>query len=185
MSATSSVANGATVTGYVYTIKKDGVVVKTETIKSNKTTDSYTYTTKAQGSYTVELTVKTSLGDKTDSKLRKNIQSLPQRCVHKIQSSQKIVQSVSLVQAIRPWIKDEKMFSKCCTDQNSGKYYLWQRQRLNDNRQSLRQDYVHSLEVVNRGKAPANDIVEDLSDITDHASVTETGGGTYNADKKL
>jgi hypothetical protein len=57
----------AAITGYVYTIKKDGKVIKTQPISSGSITNSYKgFSTTAQGTYTVSVTVKTSLGDRTD-----------------------------------------------------------------------------------------------------------------------
>jgi len=185
MSATSSVANGATVTGYVYTIKKDGVVVKTETIKSNKTTDSYTYTTKAQGSYTVELTVKTSLGDKTDSNCVKTFNvPAPEMCPQNPKLTKDSPECQPCPGDPTLWIKDEKC-SASVVQTKTAVNITQGNVNASTTTAKASDKIMYTLEVVNRGKAPANvDIVEDLSDITDYASVTETGGGTYNADKK-
>lgn len=66
---TADVSNGATVSGYVFTVKNSsGAVVKTVTVNSTaQSVKSGVVSLPTAGSYTVSLTVKTSLGDKTDA----------------------------------------------------------------------------------------------------------------------
>lgn len=63
----ASVANGATVKGYTYTISRDGKVVDTKTVQSSDSFNTYRYNTSEPGSYTVKLSIDTSLGVQTSS----------------------------------------------------------------------------------------------------------------------
>lgn len=75
----ATVSNGATVSGYIFTVKNSaGAVVKTVTVNSTAlSVKSGKVTLPTAGNYTVSLTVKTSLGDKTDVDCVKNF-TVPQ-----------------------------------------------------------------------------------------------------------
>ena len=63
----SLVSGGATVSGYTYTVKKDGTTVHTKTNSTTNAVDTTTYTQKTPGTYTVTLTVATSQGQQTSA----------------------------------------------------------------------------------------------------------------------
>lgn len=68
LTGTASTANGATVSGYVFTIKNaSGAVVKTMPVTSSQLSATSETVTLESGDYTSNLVVKTSLGDKTDA----------------------------------------------------------------------------------------------------------------------
>lgn len=61
--------DGAKVTGYVYTVfDSNGQLIDTKSAPSSSLSNSVTYTKSTPGIYKVHLTVKTSLGDKNDTK---------------------------------------------------------------------------------------------------------------------
>ncbi len=65
LNGAATTANGATVSQYIFQIYKGNTLVDTKTVNSSALTASTTYTQETAGDYTVKLTVKTSLGDKT------------------------------------------------------------------------------------------------------------------------
>jgi LPXTG-motif cell wall-anchored protein len=63
--AQASLANGAGLRAYVFTIKRNGTVVTTKTVRTNAKTATLEFKTATRGSYTVNVKVLTSEGDKT------------------------------------------------------------------------------------------------------------------------
>lgn len=64
--AQANLENGAGLRAYVFTIKRNGAVVTTKTVRTNATTATLDFQTATRGSYTVNVLVKTSEGDKTN-----------------------------------------------------------------------------------------------------------------------
>lgn len=73
----ATVSGGATVSAYVFTVSRGSDVVHTETVSSSALNASYTYTETTPGDYTVKLTVKTSVGDKTSANCEKQFTVTP------------------------------------------------------------------------------------------------------------
>ncbi len=80
--AAASKNNGATISGYTYTVKDDkGAVVVTKNQASNATTNALAYDFAKDGKYTVLVTVQTSVGDKTAPNCQKPLTVSPEpRC---------------------------------------------------------------------------------------------------------
>ena len=75
--ASADAQNGAKINGYIFKVYRDGKLVKTLTTSEAVAT----YTEKTPGKYKVELTVKTSLGEKTASDCAKEFTiPEPERC---------------------------------------------------------------------------------------------------------
>lgn len=185
LAATSSVAHGASVKGYVYTIKKDGKVVKTQSVNSTKLTDSYTYATKAQGAYTVELTVKTSLGDKTGADCVKTFNiPAPEMCPQNPKLTKDSPECQPCPGDPTLWIKDEKCAASIVQTKTAAN--ITQGNISASTTTAKASDKImYTLEVANHGKAPAAvELVEQLADVAEYATITEAGGGVYNKDAR-
>ena len=64
-SARATVSNGATISGYHYTVTKDGTQVLDRTVATTGTSSAINYTAPEDGTYTARVTVQTSVGAKT------------------------------------------------------------------------------------------------------------------------
>lgn len=67
----ASTANGAKISQYTFKVYKGSTLVKSTAVRSSATSASTNYTRTTPGTYTVKLTVKTSVGDKTASSCTK------------------------------------------------------------------------------------------------------------------
>ncbi len=79
LKGSASTANGATVSQYIFKIYKDNTLVDTKTVDTTALTASTKYTQETVGDYTVKLTVKTSLGDKTGNNCQANFTVVKQK----------------------------------------------------------------------------------------------------------
>lgn len=73
----ANVSGGATVSTYVFTVLRGSEVVGTHTVSTSALTASYLYNQSAEGDYTVKLTVKTSVGDKSGENCQKTFTVTP------------------------------------------------------------------------------------------------------------
>lgn len=77
-SAQSTVANGATVKSYDFTIRNhSGTVVKTQTIKTSADYAQFTHELPDEGKYRVSVVVNTTAGEKTDPDCEKEFEVVP------------------------------------------------------------------------------------------------------------
>lgn len=82
LNAKASTADGASITGYNYTIKDaKGVVVLNQRVADTQTTSSLEHTLVKDGAYTAQVIATTSLGDRTGADCVKNLSISPEpRC---------------------------------------------------------------------------------------------------------
>ncbi len=183
--AASSTANGAKVVSYTYVVKRDGKVVKTQTNTTGSLSDIYTYSTTQQGIYTVELTVKTSLGDKTSTS-----------CVgtFTIPAPEKCAVNPSLLKTdpeCQPcpgdsmlWIKDAKCTGSVLSTKTA-KNITQGDVNATTVAAKASDQITYTLNVQNVGKAPIEvPLVEHLADVVEYATLSETGGGVYDSNAK-
>lgn len=185
MVATSTAAYGASVRGYVYVIKKDGKVVKTYSVNSNKSTDTYTYTQKSEGKYTVTLTVKTSLGDKTDPDCIKTFSvAPPQMCPQNPAILASSPECQPCPGDTTLWIKDDQC-SASIIETKTAKNITQGDVDATTTTAKADDKIIYTLNIANHGKASA-DITptEELLDVSEYATVIDTGAGTYDATSK-
>ena len=177
----ATAANGAKVTGYEYVIKRDGKVIDTITQSSSELTDIATTKQTVQGTYTVELTVKTSIGDKPSPDCVKTFTiPAPKMCP----LNPKLLESSPECQPCPDdetlWIKDtacaaELINSKTAKNATQGNV------DATSTTAKAGDKIIYSLNLVNKGKAPADVVpVEELRDILEYATVIDTGGGALN-----
>lgn len=181
----STTANGASVTTYTYVIKRDGKVVETITQKSAKLSDTAITKQTAQGTYTVELTVATSLGAKTSPDCVKTFTiPAPKMCP----VNPKLLESSPECQPCPDdetlWIKDDKcaavlVTSKVARNTTQGNV------DATTTTAKAGDKIVYSLNLSNKGKASADATpTEELLDVLEYAQVIDAGGGSFNAESK-
>ena len=170
---------GAKLTRYIFRVYRDGKLVKTLESDTNVVTDKET----TAGKYTVKLTIKTSLGDKTSSDCEKAFTIAP---------PEKCPQNPALLKTdpnCQPcpgdstvWIKDDKCNAEIVqtkTAQNSS-------QNNADATTTVARasdQVIYKINVTNRGlKAAEYTIKEDLADVLQYASIDNAGGGTLTND---
>lgn len=186
LEANSSTVNGATVSSYVYTIKKDGKVVDTITRSANgKLTDTVTTKQTTQGNYTVELTVKTSLGDRTAPTCVKTFSiPAPEMCPQnpKLRKDSPECQPCSGDSTL--WIKDEKC-SATVFNTKTAKNTTQGDVDATKTTAKAGDKIVYTLNMANTGKAPIDVTpTENLTDVSEYAQVIDAGGGAFNATTK-
>lgn len=184
-SSTASVQNRATVTGYVYTVKKNGTVVHTRNITSTQTTDTQTYQQKEQGTYTVELTVKTSTGNQTGPDCVKTFTiPAPEMCPQNPSLPKNSPDCQPCPGDSTLWVKDEK----CAASVVNSKTAINQTQGAVDATKTTAKagdKIVYTLTAENKGKDTADvSITENLNDVIEYAEVLDAGGGVYNKETK-
>ncbi len=185
LSATSTAENGATITSYTYVIKRDGKVLDTITHTSSKLSDNAQTTQTKEGTYTVTVTVKTSLGDKTSDDCIKTFHiAPPEMCP----LNPKLLKSSPECQPCpgdnMVWIKDEScvahvMDTKNAVNQTQGNIdATTTTARAGDK-------IIFTLNLSNLGKAPSTVTpVDKVDDIVEYAEVIDAGGGNYDSKSK-
>ena len=185
LDATSSIANGATITGYTYVIKRDGKVIDTITKSSSDTSFTAVTTQTIQGAYSVELTVKTSLGDKTGPDCVKTFNiPAPEMCPQNPSLLKSSPECQPCPGDTTLWIKDEKCKASVVLTKTASNITQDEVDATKTTAQAS-DKIIYTLELANHGKAPA-DITptELLDDIVEYATVADAGGGTYNSATK-
>ena len=181
----STTGHGASVQSYTYVVKRDGKVVDTITQQASSLRNVATTKQTAQGTYTVELTVKTSLGDKTSPDCVKTFTIPPPA----------MCPQNPLIRADSPecqpcpgdpsiWIKDDK----CKADlvlMKTASNITQSKVDANTTTARAADKIMFTLEINNKGKAPAEITpTEPLGDVMEYATIADAGGGIYNAETK-
>ncbi|MGB4761752.1 MAG: hypothetical protein WBP12_00150 [Candidatus Saccharimonas sp.] len=187
LNATANTQHGATVTSYVYVIKRDGKVVDTITKQADgKLTNTASSKQTMQGAYTVELTVKTSVGDKTSADCAKTFSiPAPKMCPVNPTLLESSPDCQPCPGDTTLWIKDEQcapqvVYTKTAnnTTQNNGD--------ATKTTAKASDRIIYTLNLENSGKAPIEVTPqEDLSDVVEYAEVIDTGNGIYNPETKM
>lgn len=181
---TATIANGASVTGYSYTIKRNGQVVAQPSVNSAQLSNIYVYNQSLQGNYSVQASVKTTAGVKTSASCTKTFTIAPPAMCP--QNSQLLATSPECQPCPGDsllWIKDEKcaanlVFTKAAkniTQNNVDAQTVTA--KANDK-------ILYSLSIQNKGKAPADyTIIERIDDVAEYANVIDAGGGIKSTDQ--
>lgn len=177
--ATASADHGATITGYTYIVKRDGVVVATKNVSSAELTNQYVYTEAKTGTHTVQLIVKTSLGERTNSTdcVSSFTVSPPEMCPQnpKLLKTSPECQPCPGDESL--WIKDEKCAASILETKTANN----QTQNGNaiDTTAQTSDRIIYSINVENKGLAPATvTIQEKLDDVLEYATVINNGSGS-------
>lgn len=186
LDATSIATNGATITSYTYAIKRDGKIIDTITQPAGGQLTNTAFTTQtAQGAYTVELTVKTSLGEKTGADcVKKFTIPAPKMCPlnPSILESSPECQPCPGDETI--WVKD----AACAANLINTKSATNVTQGDVDASTTTAQagdKITYTLNLSNGGKA-ATDVMptEELMDVLEYATLIDNGGGVFDEDAK-
>lgn len=181
LTATASADHGATIKGYVFVIKKDGKVIKTQTQSGS----TYTYPQKSEGRYTVELTVSTSLGDKSGPDCIKTFSvAPPAMCPQNpaILASSPDCQPCPGDTTV--WIKDEKCSASVIQTKTASNITQGNVDATTTTAKAG-DKIIYTLNVSNHGLAAASVTpTEELLDVSEYATVIEKGAGVYDKDAK-
>lgn len=185
LDATSTAAYGATITSYIYTIKKDGKVVKTITQSSKELSNTAFTKQTAQGKYTVELTVKTSTGDKAGADCIKTFTiPAPKMCAYNTTILATSPECQPCEGDTNLWIKDKKCNAHLID--TKGVVNITQGNIDATTTTAKAGDkIVYTLTMNNNGKASTTITpMDNVSDVIQYATVIDTGGGTYDTQAK-
>lgn len=179
-SASSSVTNGASISGYTYVIKNSsGGVIYTKSQPSTTTSDSLTYEFANEGQYTATVNVSTSLGSVTSANCQKPLTVSPEaRCTLNTALVQSSPDCKPCENNQHIWYKDKDchatfVLSKTVTNVS---------QVISDanNTTAHAGDRLeYHLTVKNVGTTTGSYTMEDsLADVLEYANMVDTGGGT-------
>lgn len=177
--AKSSKSNGATISGYTYVIKNSGgATVHTQNVNSTDTTNSFTHDFTKDGSYTVTVTVKTSVGEKTDPNCQQPLTVTPEpRCPLNPDLVQSNPDCKPCENDSTIWYKDKD----CTSTYELNKTVRNASQLVNDaNNTTVKPgDRIeYRLSVKNTGnKTGMYTISDNLSDVLEYADIIDAGGG--------
>ncbi len=187
LTGSSQTSNGATVSEYVFVIKnKDGKVTKTLPVTSKELTATAKSFELDPGAYTVELTVKTSLGNKTNT----------DNCVANFDIKPKdVCQYNPELEPNDPdcqpcpdnpdiWIKDEKCAAEIIntkTAKNVTQGGIDATTKVAKSGDKI----TYTISTENKGYAPQTlSMKESLGDVLEYATIVDNGGGDFNQDDK-
>jgi len=179
-SATATKSNGATISGYVYTVKDSkGAVVHAQTVPGTATTSTLTYDFKRDGTYTVNVAVNTSVGQKTAASCQKNLTVTPEpRCPLNPDLVASNPDCKPCEDDASIWYKDKD----CTSDFVLTKKVKNVSQLVEDANNStvLPGDRLeYRLSVKNVGNTTGSYTIQDnLSDVLEYATLIDAGGGT-------
>ena len=176
-----TLSNGAKATQYVYTISRDGKKIETKTINAtSSSTGEYIFKQTTPGTYSISVTVKTSVGDKTSADCTKTFTiPQPKMCAQNpsLKEDDPMCQPCPGDETI--WIKDARCEEK-----------IVKLKKATNNTQNADAESViakasdqitYTLSVTNEGLAPAEfKFEDDIRDVLEYASVINNGGGTIN-----
>ncbi|MEO5950829.1 MAG: isopeptide-forming domain-containing fimbrial protein [Candidatus Saccharimonadales bacterium] len=175
----ASAANGAKITGYTYIVKdKSGKIVFQQKVATGATTSSVTNDFKNDGTYTVQVIVSTSVGDKTGADCIKTFPVTPEvRCALNPELVKTNPDCKPCENDATIWYKD-----KDCTSVFEVKKTVSNiTQLLNnaDNTTAKTSDTLeYKLSVKNTGNETGSFTIKDnIGDVLEYADLVDAGGG--------
>ncbi len=185
----AAVENGATIKKYVFEVKDvNGNVVKTISVDSDKeAVMAPSFTLAKPGTYTVKLTVKTSIGDVTDPQNCVGTFTIvpPEQCQYNpsLPANSPDCQPCSEDSDI--WIKDERcntelVQTKTATNLTQGNVDATTVKAKAGNK------ITYTIVIENRGEKDATNVEfkENLQDILEYSGLIDNGGGTFDSATK-
>jgi len=181
--AKASVANGATISGYTYTIKDTkNSVIHAQNTTTNQSTNAIDYTFAKDGTYTVDVVVATSTGKQTGPACAKSISVSPEpRCKINPDFTESSPECKPCESDNTIWYKDDnctsnftltktlKNSSQLITDANNTTVHAGDR-------------LEYTLTVKNVGKTTGTYTIQDnLADVLEYADLIDAGGGVIAA----
>jgi uncharacterized repeat protein (TIGR01451 family) len=180
LTAKATINNGATISGYSYTIKDNkNVTIYSKNTASNAASDTLNYDFQKDGTYTVSVAVATSVGSETSPNCQKALTVSPQpRCTLNTDLTSDSPDCKPCGNDTTIWYKDQR-----CTSVFSLTKTVTNVSQLIDNANNttaLPGDRLeYHLTVKNTGKVTGTYIMQDnLSDVLEYADIIDAGGGT-------
>lgn len=178
--ASSTTANGAKIAGYAYSVKNSsGSLVLNQTIPSTSTESSTTYDFTKDGTYTVDVAVNTTVGQRTGTSCQKSLTVAPEaKCAlnSDLVASSPDCKPCEADKTI--WYKDKNChsdFTLTKTVKNISQLIT----NANDTTAKPGDSLEYHLGVKNVGTTTgAYSIDDNLSDVLEYADLVDTGGGT-------
>lgn len=186
LDGSATATDGATLTSYTYVVKRGDTVVDTITQNANNQSSNTAFTTQSsQGTYTVTLTVKTSVGDKTDNDCVKSFTiPAPKMCAVNPSLPEDSPECQPCPGDETIWIKDAKCAAEVVTTKSATNITQGDVNATTTTAKAA-DKITYTLNLSNNGKAATTITpTENLNDVTEYAQVIETGGGTYNTSDK-
>ena len=177
--AAASAQHGATITGYVFQVYRDGKLAKT----LESSTPTVSYSEKTPGSYRVVLTVKTSLGDRTSEACAKTfVIAAPARCPVNPTLLKDDARCQPCPGNSTLWLEDKTCAAKFV--QTKSGHNLTQNSAETTTVTAKAHDRItYKLSVTNKGlNAEKFTFSDNLSDVLQYATVVDAGGGTLAKD---
>lgn len=188
LTATGSVANGAAIAGYNFSIiDSSGKSVFTASPRTNKTSASVEATLAEDGKYTAKVAVNTSVGNKVGPSCIKSFTVSPQPpCPLNPNLPDNSPDCKPCPSDSTIWYKDRE---KCKPDYQASKQVKNQTQMLSDaDNSTARPDdrLLYTLAVKNVGKDTGSYAMkENISDVLEYANVLDAGGGTIDPESRV
>jgi hypothetical protein len=177
---TATTSNGATISGYTYTIKdRDGNVILTQNQAATIPTNSLSYDFTQDGLYTVGVAVTTSVGQKTSTDCQKSLTVSPEpRCPLASEITQTNPDCRPCEDNPAIWYKDKD----CRSEFELTKSVKNISQIINDANNTTAKPgdrLEYRLTVRNVGTTTGTYSIEDnLADVLEYADLVDAGGGT-------
>lgn len=171
--------NNATISGYTYTVKDDkNTTVYNKETTNNASSDTLNYDFQKDGTYTVTVTVSTSVGEKTSSNCQKQLTVSPQpRCALNTSLTSDSPDCKQCESDSSLWYKD----SRCSSNFTLTKTVTNVSQLITNanNTTALPGDRLeYHLIVKNVGKTTGSYTMQDnLADVLEYADLVDGGGG--------
>lgn len=179
---TASATNGATINSFTYVVKDQaGKIVDTRSVSSNQAANSINYDFSKDGSYTVTLTVNTSLGAKTAPSCQKSLTVSPEpRCPLNPDLVASNPDCKPCEDDHTIWYKDKDC--KSTFELNKTVKNVTQLIENADGTTAKPGDRMeYRLSIKNTGKTSGSYIIQDnLADVLEYADMIDTGGGTLS-----
>lgn len=179
-SATASKSNGATISGYTYTIKDStGATVTTKQQPSTATTNALTYDFAKDGKYTISVAIATSVGSQTSTNCQKSLTVSPEpRCPLNPDLVQSSPDCKPCENNKSIWYKDKDCKSTFVLTKTV-KNVTQILPDANGTTAKPGDRLEYRLSVKNVGNTTGTYTIQDnLADVLEYADVIDTGGGT-------
>lgn len=187
LTANASAANGAKITSYEFVVKdKDGKVVDRKTVSSSSTTaESGVITLSNVGTYSTEVTVHTSAGNKTSTNCVTPLTvNAPEMCALNPSLPKNHPDCEPCAGNPDIWAKDERC--NPITTQSKTAKNLTQDTDADAVTAQASDRIEYTVYVENVGEVPATtNLDEELTDVLEYASLQDNGGGTFNNETKV
>lgn len=186
LQGSASTANGATIKSYTYTIKDaKGKEIVRKTINTPDSSSTFTHKITEVGSYSAEVIVSTSLGNRQSDACKTSFKVEPEeRCP--LNPSLPISDPECQPCPGDPslWVKDEECSAKVIRKKTANNLTLNKDATTVTARAGDRIEFT--LTAKNEGKESATFNMEDnLADILEYATLSDRGGGTLDEQTKL